>query len=430
MKQIALFIVLCVIFSSPVSAQMSQTEMVRITLQQAIDEALANSDLLKKSESEVGSALAVVEEAKGAFLPSVNAGFDYNYLDIIPGFKSVILGNIKHDLFPRLAVTQPLFAGGRLKQARESAVAALESKQYDLKDDRLNIKLGVTILYYRLLSVDNEIKILQENRRQLETTHQYSRLLVQAGRMSELELNRLEVEMANIDSQILKAHNDYLLASNDLSVLLGRDSPATFIPQEELSLEPLPLRQEDFLETAFEKNPVWAKFQWDVKQAESRVLIQKSARLPQISATVWYGYEFGLESFSFGKNDRFFVGISAQMPLFSGGVIDARIALAESQLEQLKLQQEYFRKALEAQVRNLSLRLDEMKQRIEVQKKAVEQAEKSHRLALIEYQAGRRSNTDLLDIQKSLLNSQLQLNKAVVEYNNVKAQLLFVLGIL
>ncbi len=158
--------------------------------------------------------------------------------------------------------------------------------------------------------------------------------------------------------------------------------------------------------------------------------MQKSAQMPQVSATVWYGYEFGLQSFSFKRNDRIFVGLSAQVPVFTGGTIKARIVSAELQLQQARIQQEYLRKTLEGQVKNLYLRVKEMEQRIEVQQKAVEQAEKSLRLAFIEYQAGRRSNTDLLDIQKSLLNASLQLNQIVVDYNLSQAQLYYVLGIL
>ncbi|OPX31241.1 hypothetical protein B1H10_09090 [candidate division KSB1 bacterium 4484_188] len=67
---------------------------------------------------------------------------------------------------------------------------------------------------------------------------------------------------------------------------------------------------------------------------------------------------------------------------------------------------------------------------IGIQQQAVDQARQSYRLALIEYHAGRRSNTDLLDIQKALLNSRLQLNEAIVNYNRSRVQMLYTLGLL
>lgn len=81
-------------------------------------------------------------------------------------------------------------------------------------------------------------------------------------------------------------------------------------------------------------------------------------------------------------------------------------------------------------MQNSYTRLKEKEQQIAIQQQAVEQARQSYRLAMIEYHAGRRSNTDLLDIQKSLLNAQLNLNDAIVNYNKSRAQILYVIGLL
>ena len=72
----------------------------------------------------------------------------------------------------------------------------------------------------------------------------------------------------------------------------------------------------------------------------------------------------------------------------------------------------------------------EKEQQISIQQQASEHAEKSYRLALIEYHAGQRSNTDLLDIQKDVRNSWLTLNQAILDYNTARAQFLAVMGIL
>lgn len=118
------------------------------------------------------------------------------------------------------------------------------------------------------------------------------------------------------------------------------------------------------------------------------------------------------------------------MPLFDAGVISARVAQAESQRDQIHWQKQYFLKNLAAQVSNLHLRVQEAQERVAIQQQALTQAEQSYRLALFEYHAGRRSNTDLLDIQKSLLNTRLQLNEAMVNYSRAQAQLLFIVGVL
>jgi outer membrane protein len=418
------------IWAQQVDAKGLKQESAEISLQQALDEALSNNDILQAARQKVESTLASLSKARGNFLPNIDANFSYSRLDIVPGFKKEMLGNIKNDFFTYLSIQQPLYTGGALTQGKKKAEAAIEAQKYSFQSDQLNVKLAVTLLYYQLISLNNEIKILQENKKQLEVHEQYSRLLVQAGHMSELELNRIKVERAQIDGSILRVKNDYTTVSNDLSVIMGRIKPTAFFPADSLELKPLGINPEAFLPTAMENNPVLNKFEWDIHQAESNIHIKKAARLPQISALAWYGYEFGLESFSLGKNDRYFLGLTARVPVFDGGVISADITQAESQLSQIKEHQEYLLKNIQTQLHNLYLKLAEIKKQTEIQEQAVEQAEKTYRLALIEYHAGRRSNTDLLDIHKSLLNSRLQLNKAIAEYNKSKAELRFMLGIL
>ena len=429
---VRIFLGLLILIGSPALAfaQFAATDSVRITLQQALREALAQNDLLQAARSRVTGAEAAVRESAGYRLPALDANFSYAYLDIVPGFRSVVLGNIEHDFLPAISIRQPLYTGGRLSHTKQAAEAGLEAQHLALGNDELALKLLVALAYYQLQSTANQIGILHENRRQLEVQQQYARLLVQAGRMSELELNRLQVEIANTDGNLLQVRNDYQLASNNMTVAMGRPEPQLFLPVDSLMMAPLPTDPTRLLENALKHNPLAQKFEWDLKQAQAKIAVQKSARLPQVAATAWYGYEFGLESFSPSQNDRYFVGLTAQMPLFDAGVISARVAQVESQREQIRWQKQYFLKNLAAQVSNLHLRVQEASERVTIQRQALRQAEQSYRLALIEYYAGRRSNTDLLDIQKSLLNTRLQLNEAIVNYSRAQAQLLYTLGVL
>ncbi|HFE63831.1 MAG TPA: TolC family protein [Caldithrix sp.] len=430
MKRIIGLYILLFFFIKPGWGQQSSGDLLELSLTQAIQEALKQNDQLQSARARLQGAEAGLNEASGALLPKINANLTYSYLDIVPGFKKIKLGNIQNDFIPTVSVKQPLFTGGKLKNGKKAAQAAVESQRLSFENDELSLKLTISLAYFQLLSLDNQIQILQENRRQLQVQQQYARLLVEAGRMSQLELNRLQVELADLDGRLLKLHNDYQLISHNLAVAMGKPEQVTFVPTDSLLVEPLPADTSRLFETALEKNPNWKKYDWEMRRAEAKINIQKAARMPQVSATAWYGYEFGLESFSFDKNKRYYVGLTAAMPIFDGGVIRAKSDQALSQLEQVKWQREYFRKALSAQVKNLFLRVKETETLIGIQQQAVDQARQSYRLALIEYHAGRRSNTDLLDIQKALLNSRLQLNEAIVNYNRSRVQMLYTLGLL
>ncbi|MDZ7376181.1 MAG: TolC family protein [candidate division KSB1 bacterium] len=430
MKQKIIAILFVLFTPLLLQAQPMASDTVAISLQDALKEALSNNELLKKSAARTRAGQASLQQAEGEMLPKVDANFAYGYLDIVPGFKQVVLGNIEHDLFPTVSISQPLYTGGKLKYAKQATAAEVQSLEQAFQSDQLNLKLAVTLDYFQLQSLQNQQQILLENRKQLEVQQRYARLLVEAGHMSQLELDRIGVAIASNDGNLLKIQDDYQAVSYELGLLMGREESRLFLPQDSLEVIPFDRQPDELLPTALEHNPIWKQLEYDLRKAEAKVKVQQAAKLPQVSAQAYYGYEFGLESFSLDKNKRYFWGLNAKMPIYDGNVIGAKIDEARAGLEQIQWQREYFRKNLAIQVQNSYTRLKEKEQQIAIQQQAVEQARQSYRLAMIEYHAGRRSNTDLLDIQRSLLNAQLNLNDAVVNYNRSRAQILYVIGLL
>ena len=341
-----------------------------------------------------------------------------------------MLGNIEHDIFPTVSISQPVYTGGKLKYDREFAQADVQSLEQTLLNEQLNLKLAITVNYFQLQSLINQRQIMLENRKQLETHRRYARLLVESGHMSQLELNRIDVNIAASDGYLLKIENDYQTVSFQTGLLMGRQSPQILMPLDSLHVLTFEEHSENLLAKALNNNPIWKQFGWEMQKAETKVKIQQTARKPQVSAQAFFGWEFGLESFSLDKNKRYLWGLNAKFPLYDGKITNAKIDEARAGAEQVRWQKEYFQKSLATQVQSGYSRLLEKEQQIVIQQQAVEQAQQSYRLALIEYHAGRRSNTDLLDIQNALLNSRLTMNQAVLDYNTTSARLLAVLGIL
>lgn len=411
-------------------SEQAATDTSFITLNHALQEALANNELLKKTGAQLKAGLARLQQAEGELLPRIDANFSYTYLDIVPGFRAQILGNIEHDLLPTVSITQPVYTGGKLKLAQELARIDYHSQETGLANEQLNLKLAVAINYFQLQSLINQRQILLENRKQLEIHRRYSRLLVESGHMSQLELSRIDVNLATYDGLLLKNQNDYQNIAFQLGLLMGRPTPQIIIPLDSMQAMPFDELPETLLEKALINNPAWKQLDWEMQKAETKVKIQQTNRKPQVTAQAFFGYEFGFESFSLDKNKRYLWGLNAKIPLYDGKTANAKIAEAQAGVEQIRWQKEYLRKSLATQIESGYSRLQEMKQQILIQQQAVEQARQSYRLALIEYNAGRRSNTDLLDIQKTLLNSQLALNQAVLDYNFARTRLLATVGTL
>lgn len=316
-------------------AQQTASDTSAISLNDALKEALSNNELLKKAAARTKAGQATLQQAEGELLPRIDANFTYGYLDIVPGFKKVVLGNIEHDLFPTVSISQPLYTGGKFKYAKQAAAAEVQSLEQAFLSEQLNLKLAVTLDYFLLQSLNNQQQILWDNRKQLETQQRYARLLVEAGHMSQLELDRIGVAIATTDGTLLKIQDDYQAVSYELCLLLGRERSQLLLPQHSLQVIPFDQSPETLVPTALEQNPVWKQLEFDLRKAEAKVKMQQAARLPQVSAQAYYGYEFGLESFSLDNNKRYFWGLNAKMPIYDDNIIGAKIDEAKADLEQI-----------------------------------------------------------------------------------------------
>ncbi len=402
----------------------------QLSLEEAVDEVLQNNDQLKSSAMLIESARAGIEERAAFYMPRVDANFQYAYLDIVPGFKRERLGNIEHTLFPFVSASQVVYSGGRLQHQREAAELNFEQERTGYEKTAMDLKLAVNLNYYQLISAINQKNIILQNLSHLNDQEQYTRLMIQAGRMSELEGYRITVERNALRGMLLQQDNNIAALSHELCALMGREKLEVFDPSDSLYLPPFDPEHALLMEIALENNPVWQQLELDIMQQEAQVKIRQSERMPKVSAHVWAGYEFGLEQFSFIDNSRYFAGLTASIPIYDGGINRSRTLQVQAKHESTQWTQENFRKSLGAELEKLYRRLDEMRMQVEIQNQSVEQGRQSYRLAMIEYQAGRRSNTDLLDIQQSLIKSEFQLNDAMVNYNLSRAKLRYVLGIL
>lgn len=430
MKKFILIFVALFVTTNISFAQSFTEDTLRLSLNDAIDKALNYNERLLSSKKQIEKSSYAIDEVKSIQYPQIDALFSYNYQDIVPGFRAVMLGNIEHDLFPRLNVEQVIYTGGRIENSIKLKEELMRGKEFSHQEQEQQIKFILSSYYYQLQSIGNQIKILENNKEQLRTQKKFSRLLIDAGKFSELEIGRIEVEIANIDGKILNLQNDYSSVSHNIFLLMGNDTFGTIIPTDSMKVDEAKINIEELINNSYEVNPAIKKYESVIKQSEINTELQKSSRLPQISAGAYYGYEFGFERFSFGKNDRYFLGLNASLPLFDGGNITAKIQQAEVDIESAKYEMNYFVKQLSLLIDKSNRKINEIAEQIEIQKKALQQITNTYRLALLEYQSGRRSNTDILDIQKSLLNAEVALNELQINYILKQTELKYYSGIL
>ena len=134
MKQIIINVLAFAFFPIMLLGQNILPDTVSLSLDKALQEALSNNDQHKTGQAILSSVRSGLNETEGAFLPKLNANFNYGYLDIVPGFKKIMLGNIEQDLLPNISVQQTIYAGGKLRHSKAAAAAKVNSQEFEFQN--------------------------------------------------------------------------------------------------------------------------------------------------------------------------------------------------------------------------------------------------------------------------------------------------------
>jgi outer membrane protein TolC len=122
------------------------------------------------------------------------------------------------------------------------------------------------------------------------------------------------------------------------------------------------------------------------------------------------------------------VGVIADIPLFEGGQIDARVRQEQARLSAARYRLRELKLQIRLDVETAILNLRSARERIQATESAVGLAQESLRIERQKYDLGRGSITDVLDAQSALLDSQTNYFRAWADYDTGTAQLALAVG--
>lgn len=411
------------LFPIALSAQSALPESVTVSLEQLFEQAQIGNEALRAQSHRLAADSARIRSTRGGLLPQLGADADLSLLDILPKTKESFIGDGPLDILVSAGISQKIWDGGRTKAEIGALSAAYDVEQANRSILEQSIRLRLAQSYYQLSGLYQELAVIDENLAMIDERLRYIALLIDAGRMSEIERGRFEVVRSQLEGKRLRTHHAYESVCGDIGVLLGREDHVLYIPEAPdtlLSASPDGPRQ---LPEALSSAPVVDRQDALVQRADAETAKARTAHMPSVTAKVWYGWEFADAGFSFTDNDRWFAGLRATVPIFDGGTTRYRTAAAQSAVEAARLERDRTLRESRSVARDLTAQLGVLRERIAIENQAMRQAQQNLRLGLIEYEAGQRSNTDILDMQNSVLQAQLNVNALIVDFRITRARL-------
>lgn len=397
------------------SAQMPETLDLKTALTYAVDHNFA----IRQARERIREQDGLIVEVKGAVLPNVSLNGSYSLED------EALTNNFSTDQNWQLglSVTQLIYSGGGVEAAldvqdllKESALLELET----IINDQL---LRARTSFYNVLLAREQIDVQEQNIGLLEEQLQTTRNRFEAGTVSNFEVLRAEVELANAQPALIRARNNYRVSIDELRYSLGYDESNVVDVHRtpeivgDLNFEPVEYELESALSSARMNRPELQQLETVQKAREAGLAIAKSNRRPTVSVNGGYALrkEFGNSSFS-GSRTGWTLGAAASWSIWDGASTRGRITQALSQKEQARLALMDTSLAIEVEVRRAIADLDGATELTAAANKVVDQAEEALRLADARYGAGTATQLDVLSAQVSLTSARNNLVEANYSY--------------
>ncbi|MFT3827610.1 MAG: CusA/CzcA family heavy metal efflux RND transporter [Chitinophagaceae bacterium] len=330
-KSVAVVVVLC-------CAGIATQAQTPITLQQALDTAMANNASIKVFQTQVKYAQALKRDNLDIDKTMLSA--EYGKFNSLQNDNRISLGQSIQ--FPTVYKRQAAI--------NKTHIAISET---NLKQRQLEVKAFVKQTFYQLLVLQQKRKLL------LEADSVYANFLskaaqrFQVGEADVLEKTTAENQRVQIASQLQNLETDYVVQLNNLNTLLN--SSTRFEPAGDsaiYAINTLP----DTAQLAL--SPVLQAQKQQILLAEQQQKLEKSKLLPSLSAAVnsstikgWQTTDQNTEKYFDGSRRFNSVSVGVGIPIFSGAQRD-RIKAAGVLMKQREQEFDLTRQELNRNVQN------------------------------------------------------------------------------
>ena len=413
------FIIIIMISLTPV-------DTMELDLYEAIDHALQNNPEIEQLKLDTRSAQAVVDEARSAFYPSVNASGYYAYMSDVSVFEldSILIPVGQHENYNyQVSLQQVLFTWGKLYNAYKISDLGKDIAQLDLIRKKQEIRYSVTDAFYGILILEQMVKLSTESLVQLERHAKSVETRYKAGLVPQYELLRAQVQVANLKPQMIEAENGLKLAREGFKMLLGLSLEHEFVLTGELQMVDEEFDLDDLIVRAIENRAELKNLKKLYKIAELSKSIAARANLPSLVAGATYARTkpFGLGGDDWGTNITFNIGFD--FPIFTGFRNLAQYRQATLQVKSAELALENLKKGIILEVKQAFYNFQSAKQSIEAAQDNVKQAEKTYEIIDIRYRNGLATNLEFMDVQLAAMQARTNYLSALKDYYTAKAEI-------
>ena len=395
-----------------------------LDLRTALGYALDHNFSIRQAREVIRQQEGLIVQVKSQSIPNLTASGQYerNSSAISQTFP------VSNGLWTvELKGTQTLYAGGGVRSSIANAKLQRDAAALDLQTTIDTALLDVRTKFYNVLLARDKIRVEEENVKLYEHQLEDTKNQFDTGTVSNFEVLRAKVSLANAQPNLITARNTYRIALEQLRQALGIPGgsaahPALREVTGELSFTPVDFDPDAAILSAHEHRPELQKLHKLVQADEQSVVTAKSGYYPNLQAFgtyQWEGYSYQNSALGSSSLNGWTVGLQSSWAIFDGRSTRGKVLQARSVVEQARLSEATEDLEVDFEVRQALSSLEEAKELVAANVQAIDEATEALRLADAKLHAGSATQLDVLTSQVSLTQSKT--DQLTANYNYLVA---------
>lgn len=379
-----------------------------LTLEECIHKAINTHPDIKNALLGVKSTQTRIKIAKADYLPQVtlNAEYDPTRTYILP-VNGIFHTKDDDGWSVGGVVNQKIWDFSKTTSNIEAQKVSNDVANLSLEDAKALLAYRVKLQYELMLFHSEAIKVRKKDLKVKEEFYKQALAFVQNGLKTKADSTRFlsAVYLAKDDLAIAKAN--YEKAKVSLSLYIGEPIPDNVVLKNRLTNSSfVNIDEQNLLNNSLTLQVL----QKSIKQESLNYKVAKASHYGSLDAIASYTHQRTLNEY-----DASLIGITLNIPLYSGGRTTAQVEQAIINKESVKATYDSQKLAIKEELEKLLIDIERYTKTIEARKSQIEASQQTQALLEARYKEGLSTYIEVLDANVITLDAKLSLLQTVYE---------------
>ena len=403
-------------------------EPLRLTLDQALEIALSESNTIKIADMTVEKTGYAQKGSYAALYPNVSASGTYQrtlkkqvmVMDMGGQPMEIKVGR-DNNITTSASASMPL-VNAQLWESLKLSGMDVELAVEQARSSKIGLIKQVKQAFYAVLLAEKSYDVVSEVYSNAQKNYEKTEQRFNVGKASEVERLRAQVTMMTAEPSVSSAENAVLLATWQLKAVMGIDLGTDIQVVGDLNNYTDEMLAPYVSEDDLSSNSTLLQLDIQNRMLESTIRMQKKQYIPTLAASINYNYSaMGDDQLSWFPSSN--AALSLNIPIFDGFQKRFNIKQTKVSKNMLELQRVDTERNLRIAIRNYNDQMALCIKNYQAANATVEIAQKSYDISEKMYEVGKATLVELNDAQVALQQAQLTQAQAVYNFMVAKASL-------